>query len=89
VLYVRGLAAPNTVNTMPEKTLLAFADHGQVDGVIPRSGGDAQEVLAAFTRAGFDLERLAAQLQEDGAKAFATSWNGLMAAVETKGKQLG
>jgi transaldolase len=89
VLYVRGLAAPNTVNTMPEKTLLAFADHGRVDDVIPRSGGDAQEVLAAFTRAGFDLARLAAQLQEDGAKAFATSWSGLMAAIETKGKQLG
>jgi transaldolase len=88
-LYVSGLAAPNTVNTMPEKTLLAFADHGQVGGEIPRSGGDAEQVLAAFTRAGFDLAQLAARLQDEGAKAFVASWKELMGAIETKGKKLG
>jgi len=89
ILYVRGLAAPNTVNTMPEKTLLAFADHGELAGTIPRSGGDAKQVLAAFVRAGFELGVVAARLQEDGAKAFVTSWKALMATIETKGKQLG
>jgi transaldolase len=89
VLYVRGLAAANTVNTMPEKTLLAFADHGQVGGEIPRSGGDAEQVLAAFTRAGFDLAQLAARLQTEGAEAFSASWRQLMDAIETKGKKLG
>jgi transaldolase len=89
VLYVRGLAAPNTVDTMPEKTLLAFADHGKLGGTIPRSGGDAQQVLGAFTRAGFDLRQLAARLQEEGAKSFAASWKSLMSALETKGMQLG
>jgi transaldolase len=89
VLYVRGLAAPNTINTMPEKTLLAFADHGQVDGAIPREGGDAEQVLAAFTRAGFDLDQLAARLQKEGAESFVASWRDLMGSVESKGKQLG
>jgi transaldolase len=89
VLYVRGLAAPNTINTMPEKTLLAFADHGQVDGAIPREGGDAEQVLAAFTRAGFDLDQLAARLQKEGAESFVASWRDLMGSVESKGKRLG
>ena len=89
VLYVRGLAAPNTVNTMPEKTLLAFADHGEVAGVLPPNGGDAEQVLAAFQRAGFDLGQLTAQLQEEGAKSFVSSWKDLMATIETKGKKLG
>jgi transaldolase len=89
VLYVRGLAAPNTINTIPEKTLLAFGDHGQVDGAVPRDGGDAQQVLAAFNRAGFDLDELAARLQKEGAESFAASWRDLMGAVESKGRQLG
>lgn len=84
-LYVSGLAAPNTVDTVPEKTLLAFADHGRVDRRIPRGGGEAEQVLAAFTRAGFDLGRLAATLQHDGAKSFASSWIALMAAIQKKG----
>jgi len=84
-LYVEGLAAPNTVDTMPEKTLLAFADHGELRGAIPQDGGDAEEVLAAFHRAGVDLGRLAVRLQEDGAKAFVASWEELMAAIERKG----
>jgi transaldolase len=88
VLYVEGLAAPNTVDTMPEKTLLALADHGKVGGTIPRSGGDAKQVLAACVRAGFELGVLAARLQDEGAKAFVASWKGLMGALEKKGAQL-
>ncbi len=88
VLYVQALAAPNTVDTMPEKTLLAFAEHGEVSGAVPRDGGDAEQVLAAFNRAGVDLGQLAAQLQEEGAKSFVASWKDLMAAIETKGKQV-
>ncbi len=84
ILYVRELAAPNTVDTMPEKTLLAFADHGEVGDVIPRSGGDADEILAAFTRSGFDLRRLAGALQEEGARSFVASWTSLLRAVEEK-----
>jgi transaldolase len=87
VLYVRELAAPITVDTMPEKTLLAFADHGEPGAVIPRSGGDAEEVLAAFTRAGFDLRRLAGTLQEEGARAFVASWRSLMDAVLEKARR--
>jgi transaldolase len=87
VLYVHGLAAPNTVDTMPEKTLLAFADHGELSGAIPRDGGDAEQVLAAFNRAGVDLGQLAAELQEQGAKSFVASWKDLMAGIVNKGKQ--
>lgn len=81
VLYVEGLAAPNTVNTMPEGTLLAFADHGQVSGPIPPDGGDSAEVLAAYTEAGFDLNELAARLQSEGKQAFVDSWQGLVASI--------
>jgi transaldolase len=88
VLYIGALAAPNTVDTMPEGTLLAFADHGQVSGAIPRSGGDAERVLGAFGRAGTDLGGLAATLQREGAEAFVASWTRLMAAIEAKGRQL-
>ncbi|WP_200860896.1 transaldolase family protein [Anaeromyxobacter sp. Fw109-5] len=84
ILYVRGLAAPNTVDTMPEKTLLAFADHGELSGAIPRDGGDAQQVLAAFAQAGVDLGALATTLQEEGARSFAASWKALMGSIEKK-----
>jgi transaldolase len=84
VLYVRALAAPNTVDTVPEKTLLAFADHGEVGAVLRRDGGDAEETLTAFGAAGFDLRRLAAMLQEEGARSFVASWVSLMDAVEDK-----
>jgi transaldolase len=87
VLYVQGLVAPNTVDTMPEKTLLAFADHGDVSDAIPSDGGDAEQVLAALTRAGVDLGQLAAQLQVDGANAFAASWKSLMTAIASKSKR--
>ncbi len=89
VLYVRALAAPHTIDTMPEKTLLAFADHGEVGAVVPRDGGDAEEVLAAFNRAGVDVGQLAAQLQEEGAKAFVASWKDLVSAIENKGRRIG
>lgn len=81
VLYVEGLAAPNTVNTMPEATLLAFADHGQVSGPIPPDGGDSAEVLAAYTEAGFDLNELAARLQSEGKQAFVDSWQALVSSI--------
>ncbi len=84
VLYVEGLAAPNTIDTMPEETLHAFADHGKVSAVLPRDGGDAAEVAAAFGRAGIDVVRLAADLQIDGAKAFVASWQHLSDAVAAK-----
>jgi transaldolase len=88
VLYVQALAAPDTINTMPEKTLLAFADHGVVEGVLPRDGGDAEQVLKDFAGAGIDVDGLAAKLQSDGAKAFATSWNNLMGSVAAKSDAL-
>jgi transaldolase len=84
VLYVKSLAAPNTVNTMPEATLLAFADHGEVGPPLATDGGDADEVLARFARAGVDVGALAAQLQTEGAKAFVDSWSELMASIEAK-----
>jgi len=88
VLYVQALAAPDTINTMPEKTLLAFARHGTVAELLPRDGGDAGQVLAEFARAGVDADRLGAKLQSDGAKAFEKSWNDLMRSVATKSDTL-
>jgi transaldolase len=84
VLYVKSLAAPNTINTMPEKTLHAFADHGEVGARLPTDGGDADETLARFARAGIDVGALAAQLQQEGAKAFVDSWNELLATIAAK-----
>ena len=63
VLYIAALAAPNTIDTIPEKTLLAFADHGKLAGTLPRDGGDCETVLDNFRKAGIDLEQLAADLQ--------------------------
>jgi len=87
-LYISALASPNTVNTMPEETLLAFGDHGSVSGVLLRDGGDAERVLAAFGKAGVDLGKLAATLQADGAEAFNGSWKHLLASIEAKSKAL-
>ena len=84
VMYLEALAAPNTVNTIPKKTLLAFADHGAVSGSMPADGGDAEHVLAAYEKAGFDLTALAQQLQKEGADSFTKSWQDLMAQVESK-----
>jgi transaldolase len=88
VLYISGLAAPNTINTMPEKTLLAFGDHGKLEGSLPRDGGDCESVLDSFGKAGIDVEKLAADLQSQGAKSFDESWQNLLSAIESKGKQL-
>ena len=84
VLYVEALAAPATVNTMPEKTLLAFADHGKVKGAMRLDGGDAEVVLAEFARAGIDIDALAVDLQREGAQAFATSWRDLLDRIASK-----
>lgn len=82
VLYVEGLAAPNTVNTMPENTLHAFADHGEAGSPIPPDGGDAEEVLAAFNAAGIDVDALATRLQTEGKDSFAKSWHDLIDAIK-------
>src|ERR1700744_4427173 len=87
VLYITALASPNTVNTMPEKTLLAFGDHGKVTGSLPRDGGDCESVLDNFRKAGIDLEKLAADLQSQGAKSFDESWKTLLGAIASKGQQ--
>jgi transaldolase len=81
VLYVKALAAPFTVNTMPEATLLALADHGELGSIMSADGGDCETVLEMFTEAGIKLEALAAQLQADGAKAFVKSWDDLLAVI--------
>lgn len=83
-LYVTGLAAPNTVNTMPDGTLEAFHDHGTLDGPMDPGGGNCEEELAAFEAAGIDVDALAAKLQTDGASAFVDSWKDLMANVKTQ-----
>lgn len=88
VMYIEALAAPDTINTIPEKTLLAFADHGQVKGVMPRDGGDAEKVLAEFVRAGINDTALAAELQREGAEAFDKSWNDLMECIASKRESL-
>jgi transaldolase len=89
VLYIKALAAPFTVNTMPEGTLKALADHGEVGPILPADGGDCEEVLARFAQAGIDVDILAATLQEDGAKSFVKSWNDLMAVIASKSAALG
>jgi transaldolase len=88
VLYVKSLAAPHSVNTMPEKTLLALADHGEIGAMLPHGGGDAEEVLGRFAQAGVDVNALAAELQRDGAAAFVASWKELLACLVDKSQTL-
>ena len=88
VLYIKALAAPFTVNTMPEGTLKALADHGEIGPMLPADGGDCEDVLAQFAKAGIDLDALAAQLQDEGAKSFVKSWNELMAVIASKSAAL-
>jgi transaldolase len=83
-LYIEALAAPDTINTMPEKTLHAFAEHGRIKGVLPIDGGDAEDGLAEFTREGINDERLAADLQSEGTRSFNKSWNDLLACIASK-----
>jgi transaldolase len=84
VLYVQALAAPFTVNTIPEATLKAFADHGVVGATMPIDGGDSDEILARLAAAGIDVQALADQLQDEGAKSFVKSWNDLMSVIDSK-----
>jgi transaldolase len=88
VLYIQSLAAPDTINTMPEETLQAFAQHGKVTGVMPTDGGDAEAVLAEFKKAGIDIDALAATLQKEGAESFDKSWNELMECLTQKSDTL-
>jgi transaldolase len=84
VLYVKALAAPFTVNTMPEGTLKALADHGEISEIMSADGGECEAQLDQFAKAGINVDSLAAQLQEEGAKSFVTSWNELMGVIDSK-----
>ncbi len=88
ILYIKGLAAPLTINTMPEGTLKAFAEHGDVGATLPADGGDCEQVLAQFGRAGIDIDALATRLQQEGAAAFVKSWNELLAVIASKSTAL-
>jgi transaldolase len=88
VLYIKALVAPFTINTMPEGTLKALADHGEVDTILPADGGDCEEVLARFAKAGIDVDALASQLQVEGAKSFVKSWNELLLVIDSKSAAL-
>jgi transaldolase len=87
-LYVEALAAPDTVNTMPDKTLLAFAEHGKLNGVIPPDGGDCEATLRDYGKAGVDIDALAVKLQQEGAASFVKSWQELMELIVTKSSAL-
>jgi transaldolase len=87
-LYIEDLAAPDTINTMPDSTLEAFADHGRLVELLPADGKRAEQTLAEFEKAGFDLTALAAQLQKEGADAFVASWKDLLDKIDSKSKAL-
>ena len=87
-LYIEALAAPGTINTIPDKTLLAFAEHGQVRDVMPVDGGDAEDTIAAFRRIGVDDAVLATQLQREGTASFDKSWQDLLACIASKSARL-
>ncbi|MBU6411268.1 MAG: transaldolase [Verrucomicrobiota bacterium] len=84
ILYARALAAPFTINTMPEVTLKALADHGQVGPLMSPDGGDCEQVLEQFARNGVNVDSLAARLQDEGARSFVKSWNDLLAVIQSK-----
>ena len=88
ILYVKSLAAPFTVNTMPEGTLKALATHNELSEILPADGGNCEEVIAQFTKAGIDVDALGAQLQDEGAESFVKSWNDLMAVISSKNAAL-
>ena len=87
-LYVEALAAPDTINTIPDKTLLAFADHGKLHGTMPKDGGDCEEVIARFNAVGIDDAALAGRLQREGAAAFVKSWNDLLGRIAQKSSKV-
>jgi len=86
--YIKALAAPFTVNTMPEGTLKALADHGELGTTMPADCDDCEQVLDQFAANGIDVQALAAQLQDEGAKSFVKSWNGLMGVIDVKSAAL-
>jgi transaldolase len=88
ILYIRALAAPFTVNTMPEGTLKALGDHGALGGMLPADGGDGEEVLATFANAGINVDALAVQLQDEGAKSFVDSWREVIGVIAAKSSDL-
>ena len=88
ILYIKALAAPSTINTIPDATLLAFADHGKLGELMPVDGGDAEKMIAEFGRAGIDHDQLAADLQREGAESFVKSWNELLASIASKNVRL-
>ena len=88
ILYIKSLAAPFTVNTMPEGTLKALATHTELGELLPADGGNCEEVIAQFTKAGIDVDALGAQLQDEGAESFVKSWNDLMAVISSKNAAL-
>ena len=83
-LYIEALAAPDTINTIPEKTTHAVAEHGEVKGALPNDGGDAEELLGDFTREGINDETLAAELQREGTESFDKSWKDLIDCIASK-----
>ena len=85
VLYVKALAAPFTVNTIPESTLKALANRKELGSILPADGGDCEEVLSRFAEAGINIDGLAARLQDEGAQSFVKSWNELMSVVDSTG----
>ena len=87
-LYIEAFAAPDTINTMPDKTLKAFADHGKVGEPLPADGGDAEEVFQAHRDAGIDTDALGLKLQKDGAEAFVKSWNELLETIKSESERL-
>jgi len=88
VLYIKALAAPFTVNTMPEGTLKALADHGEIGEIMSADGGDSEAVLGQFAKAGIDVDALANRLQDEGAKSFVSSWHELMGVITSKSATL-
>jgi transaldolase len=87
-LYIEAFAAPDTINTMPDKTLKAFADHGTVGDPLPADGGDCEEVFEAHREAGIDTDALALRLQKEGAKAFSKSWTDLLETIKSECERL-
>jgi len=88
ILYIRALASPCTVNTMPEATLKAFADHGDIDQILPVDAHASNDVVTTFAKAGIDADALASQLQREGAESFVKSWHELIACIAAKGEKL-
>jgi len=88
VLYIEALAAPDTINTIPDKTLLAFAEHGRVNDVLPMDGGDAGKMIAKFAACGIDDQQLADDLQREGAESFVKAWKDLIDRINSKSATL-